>query len=308
MSIANLSLVKNRSDDFSDLEGDLDAEVTVANPAPSFLQASVDFARNSPALQACPNCRGSGRFNFRNGNVGRCFKCSGSGKVSAPRPKLMDDASVARRENDRVQRLEAKRQADSERLAAIAAFTVSHRDVLEYCGRVQNEFTANCLRQLATEGTMSDARIAAIRNAITRRVENATARVAAAPDVSGAGFEKVLESFKAARAKGLKRPKLTCGEFVFSYAGEDSKNPGHVYIKLGGNYKGKITPAGKFFGVREITSAETAEVARIGRDPLAAAIEHGRLTGACAICSRKLTDPKSVERGIGPICAENFGW
>jgi Family of unknown function (DUF6011) len=28
----------------------------------------------------------------------------------------------------------------------------------------------------------------------------------------------------------------------------------------------------------------------------------------CAVCNRELSDPVSVEAGIGPICAERFGW
>jgi hypothetical protein len=34
----------------------------------------------------------------------------------------------------------------------------------------------------------------------------------------------------------------------------------------------------------------------------AAFAEHGHATGHCGICSRTLTDPESVARGIGPIC------
>ena len=31
--------------------------------------------------------------------------------------------------------------------------------------------------------------------------------------------------------------------------------------------------------------------------------EFGRLTGACVVCGKLLTDPKSIEAGIGPVCA-----
>lgn len=54
--------------------------------------------------------------------------------------------------------------------------------------------------------------------------------------------------------------------------------------------------------------AEIEAIATVARDPLAAAIAHGRLTGHCAICGRLLVDPASVARGIGPICAEKFGF
>lgn len=36
---------------------------------------------------------------------------------------------------------------------------------------------------------------------------------------------------------------------------------------------------------------------------LAEAQEHGRRTGRCLVCSRKLTHPESVAAGIGPVCA-----
>ena len=44
----------------------------------------------------------------------------------------------------------------------------------------------------------------------------------------------------------------------------------------------------------------------IEADPEAAAVLHGRVSGRCSICNRDLTDPESIERGIGPICAEKF--
>lgn len=44
----------------------------------------------------------------------------------------------------------------------------------------------------------------------------------------------------------------------------------------------------------------------IEADPEAAAVLHGKASGRCAVCSRDLTDPESIARGIGPICAEKF--
>jgi hypothetical protein len=46
----------------------------------------------------------------------------------------------------------------------------------------------------------------------------------------------------------------------------------------------------------------------IERDPRAAASADGILTGRCSCCSRPLTDPASIEIGIGPICLEKAGW
>ena len=46
----------------------------------------------------------------------------------------------------------------------------------------------------------------------------------------------------------------------------------------------------------------------IEADPRAAASADGILTGRCSCCSRPLTDPQSIEIGIGPICLAKAGW
>lgn len=43
-------------------------------------------------------------------------------------------------------------------------------------------------------------------------------------------------------------------------------------------------------------------LAAIAEDPKGALVAYGRRTGSCGLCGRKLTDPESVELGIGPIC------
>ena len=55
----------------------------------------------------------------------------------------------------------------------------------------------------------------------------------------------------------------------------------------------------------DISEVNAALIA-IERDPEAAAVLHGHASGRCSICNRDLTDPASIERGIGPICAEKF--
>ena len=49
-----------------------------------------------------------------------------------------------------------------------------------------------------------------------------------------------------------------------------------------------------------------AKLVAIEADPEAAAVLHGKASGRCAVCSRDLTDPESIERGIGPVCAGKF--
>ena len=71
---------------------------------------------------------------------------------------------------------------------------------------------------------------------------------------------------------------------------------------------GKISPKGEWFGLNHSKEANTKAMIEIAKNPLDATIKYGQLTGQCGCCGRLLTNHKSIERGIGPICAENFGF
>lgn len=44
----------------------------------------------------------------------------------------------------------------------------------------------------------------------------------------------------------------------------------------------------------------------IAENPEAASARYGQEIGVCGVCGRTLTDPDSIRRGIGPVCAERF--
>lgn len=46
---------------------------------------------------------------------------------------------------------------------------------------------------------------------------------------------------------------------------------------------------------------------KIAKNPLDALVTYGRVTGVCGVCGRTLTDPESIEAGIGPVCASKVG-
>lgn len=46
----------------------------------------------------------------------------------------------------------------------------------------------------------------------------------------------------------------------------------------------------------------------IEKDPKQAMIDYGLQSGVCGRCSSPLTDPESLARGIGPICAGKMEW
>lgn len=118
--------------------------------------------------------------------------------------------------------------------------------------------------------------------------------------------DRLTAAFDAAKAKGLKRPVLRFEQFQASLAPATGRNPGAIYIKANGEYVGKIAANGEFFSRNcepELRAAIEAAIA----DPLAAAIAFGRRTGQCSCCGRELTNGESIDRGIGPICADKFG-
>ncbi len=124
----------------------------------------------------------------------------------------------------------------------------------------------------------------------------------AAIDVS-----KIQVAFATAFGNGIKRPKLRLGSFTFSRAPDTGTNAGSIYVKEGEWYLGKVTD-GCFYPFRERGSEREAKVIEAASSPDKAAEAYGRRTGSCSCCGRELTNKVSIDRGIGPICAEKYGW
>jgi Family of unknown function (DUF6011) len=51
-----------------------------------------------------------------------------------------------------------------------------------------------------------------------------------------------------------------------------------------------------------------AALRAIWKDPERFMIQFGKLSGKCGKCGAPLSDPESLELGIGPICAKNYGF
>ena len=118
----------------------------------------------------------------------------------------------------------------------------------------------------------------------------------------------INEAFDVALSNGLKRPKVRLPGFIISLAPASGANAGSLYVKDSDNvYLGKITD-GKFFESSDCDNEQTKAMVEVLEDPLNAAKAYGQKTGRCSCCGRELTNHDSIEAGIGPICAENFGW
>jgi len=103
--------------------------------------------------------------------------------------------------------------------------------------------------------------------------------------------------------------------FTVGKLGLSLKNDGScIWVKYNGRIAGSIDSATTEYRqtrryLADYVLAEALEaLLKVEADPLAAARENGVRTGRCSCCGRPLTDPTSIEFGIGPICRERgFG-
>ena len=291
---------------FSDLEDDLDVpagpdvkrEITEEDPGPF-------------ATVTCPRCHGSGiwRGGFSNYVERTCFACNGTGRAVPRKPKKpldMSPKAVERRAKARTRRREKKVEEAQRKLAAHEEFKANDpMGIFLVEAAKWSEFAVDMLNAHYKYEEFTERQEAAVRS-MMEKVAARKNREADA-ELGGAGLDAVMKIFSNAIASGLKRPVLRIGDIKINLAPAGGKNAGHLYVKLDDEYQGKIDPEGKWFAIRAADESIGGRLEEIAKDPLAAAVLHGKRTGNCACCGRELTDPKSVERGIGPICADKWG-
>lgn len=255
--------------------------------------------------EACTQCRGSGKFVGRSGRViGNCFKCKGKGKLTfttSPQARASARASRA-----------------GSKLEKIEAFKAEHPAIWEWMQGNTFSFAISLAEALNKYGYLTDNQEAAAYRCIAKRdaarataAAEQAARTAAAPAVSTTKLEEAFERARTAPIPSRatrKAPILRVAGLRFTNAKETSANPGAIYVtRSDRTYLGKII-AGKFQRVRDCSEDEAANVVKVCEDPKAAAVAYGFATGSCSVCGRELTDPESIQNGIGPVCATRWGW
>lgn len=290
---------REKSDPFAGLESDdIGASGLPAADAPP-LRETYRGPSAGDFWEPCPKCRGTGSTRW-----GKCFKCKGAkGKAYKTSPE---------------ERAKRRQSAAMSKAAKIEAFKTEYPDVWRWMAGSTFPPAVQMMADLEKYGSLFDSRIEFARRMIQKRADAIAAReaakqeaVATAP-VVGDALAKAFEAAKAAQAEkrkgeaGSRKPvKLFFGKFSIA---EARRYPGVLYVNgAGGDYYGKIVE-GKLLKGRDCSAEVAAEVAEILKDPKAAAIRYGQRFGICCVCSRTLTDSKSIEAGIGPVCAENMGW
>ena len=211
-------------------------------------------------------------------------------------------------------------------------FYKEHGDVIDASQRNYswNDFAASLVKQFDTKGQLSEKQLFSASAMLTKIEQNKKQREEdkkeqqknmVSLDVSKIkaildkteGLERRYSNGREYVTKKVQFPKVRVGDLVFSKASESSKNAGGIYVfeyrftnKSEKVYIGKVL--GGYYLPYNSPSAETIKlIQEVCKSPLESAIAYGRRTGNCAVCSRDLTRHDSIDRGIGPICAERLG-
>ncbi len=297
------------NDPLNDLfDGDTGPVRTHAIAAPATYTPAVErFTEN------CPNCRGTGRY-VRGRFYGNCFKCKGTGKMTF---RNSSDTRAANRAK-RIERQTRTRQADF--TAWQAANPAEATWLVDTAARWP--LAASLLDAVQKYGDLTEKQMAVIHNGMARdasRAEARAAREAATPAPVAINVTKLEQSFETAKRNAarpgqmgvmVKPIRLTSGDLTvrFTAGSGGSQWEGMIFAKTDEGKKLGSVKDGRFTPRFECTEAEKAAVLDCAQDPEKAAVAYGKAYSKCGICGRGLLNDVSIARGIGPICAERFGW
>lgn len=154
---------------------------------------------------------------------------------------------------------------------------------------------------------------------INKLVERATSPAPERKEEHVGDLSGIIALFDKAKSSKLKYPAIVLyvekiGDIKISIAGERAKVPGSLNVATNEGYGsstwyGRVKRDGMFEHSlkQEAPPVLTEALREFAASPAEVAARHGKLTGCCCFCNRKLTDEKSVERGYGPVCAKAWG-
>jgi hypothetical protein len=248
----------------------------------------------------CSRCHGTGKYLGVRVHMAksRCFACKGKGFFKT---------SAAVRAKGRASKANAKTNK-------IAKFSKEHKELVTFLrdSVSWNSFARSLLESLDTKGTIHPNGVAAAEKMMAKTLATRAKKDAlrATEDAAAPTYDlrKIHALFETALANGKNRRALLGGEGMkITPAPAHGKNAGSLYVKVDGEYAGKVDPAGKFRAGWGVKIDVEADLKKIAADPAGEARLYGIRTGTCACCGRELTDPNSIAVGIGPICADKWG-
>ena len=164
-----------------------------------------------------------------------------------------------------------------------------------------NSFARSLVDQIYLKGSLSEKQMFAASAMLMKIKKNKEERQSNLVSIDLSNVKKIFD--KAHEA--IKTPKFRVDNMVLSRAPDSGANAGAIYVKVDGEYAGKVT--GGYFIPCRAPEGTLEKLQEIAKDPLASAVAYGKKTGNCSCCGRELTKHNSIEKGIGPICAERWG-
>ena len=285
-------------DDISDMIG---APMKVLPPKAAAFVPAVErvFTEN------CAACAGTGMWR----GIRKCFACNGKGKKTFK-------TSPETRAN-------AKLGHANRRLNKLAEFVKEFPEIIAWMDNSPKfPFAVSLKENLNKWGSLTDGQIAAARKCIAKLEAMKANHAAKRENAPTVNTTKLEDAFAKANASAARPGQI--GVWVRPISMTSGEKPNQVHLKFSNGtrdwagmifVKNAVTDnkvghikAGKFVRKFSCTDAEETAVVDCCNDPEKAAIAFGKAFGACAICHRTLTNDESIARGIGPICAEKFGW
>lgn len=249
----------------------------------------------------CVSCSGTGRWRggVNNRGNGKCNTCHGKGfLVTSPEAR-----SKAKQSRQDVKRRNMKANMELEVYKRV-------NDMAEW-----NGFAASLVEQHRSGKLWSVNQVAAVERMIAKVDATRAAKAKAYENAPTVDMSPIMDMFEAAIESGYKKPtyraegvylKLatganTGGLYVLN---DEKEEPGRFGMQR--VYEGKILN-NRFHATRNTSDNILPALLAIAADPHGAAVRYGRRTGSCACCGRQLTKVDSIERGIGPVCADRWG-
>lgn len=136
-------------------------------------------------------------------------------------------------------------------------------------------------------------------------------------DLGGPGkFAELIRLYESAQkgstAKKPKPPKLrfqtdNYDRVYIRLLGEKSRYHGLIGITANGLWCGRLEADGIFHKSDRCPDEIIELLQTFAENPLATIEANGKEFGFCSCCGLELTNPESIERGIGPICLNKWG-
>tara|TARA_R100000808_G_scaffold21710_1_gene46940 strand:- start:235 stop:1155 length:921 start_codon:yes stop_codon:yes gene_type:complete len=278
----------------------------------SDLEPSTETKPDNRTKYPCVRCGGTGKYKGVRLHQPRsdCFTCKGKGYflTSADSRKKAKVARIKRKEKELSDNWSDFMHCNKE----IAEHIFANAFPSEQSKKMPNSFFRSLYDSARKHGDLTEKQTQAVYNSIAREADyldkkKEEAKPKAVIDLSG-----IREPLTTAKENKLVKPVLRAVDeesdkvFIFTLAKPNSANPNFVYVKEDGEYAGKISPEGEFFGWRTPKESVDALV-RVSENISEATIKYARKTGKCGCCGRGLTVKESILAGVGPVCADKFG-